>query len=52
MEDETDGTTAGLASEATPRGRVLGSLKGLLHVPEGFDDPLPDELLRAFEAVA
>ena len=28
--------------------RVLGSMKGKLRIPENFDDPLPDELLRAF----
>ena len=29
--------------------RTLGSLRGLLEVPENFDDPLPDALLRTFE---
>jgi len=28
--------------------RVLGSMKGKLRIPDNFDDPLPDELLRAF----
>jgi prevent-host-death family protein len=28
---------------------VLGSLKGHIVVPEDFDDPLPSELLDAFE---
>jgi hypothetical protein len=32
--------------------RTLGSLRGLLAVPEGFDDPLPDEILCAFEGEA
>jgi len=34
--------------EALPK-RTLGSLRGLLKVPDDFDDPLPDELQRAFE---
>lgn len=35
----------------TPRGRrVLGRDEGLFVVPEGFDAPLPDELLAAFES--
>ena len=29
--------------------RVLGSLRGKLLVPDDFDEPLPDELQRAFE---
>jgi hypothetical protein len=33
-------------------GRKLGSLRGRLVVPDDFDDPLPDELLRAFEGEA
>jgi len=32
--------------------RTLGSLRGLLTVPEDFDEPLPDELQRAFEGEA
>ena len=28
--------------------RVFGSMKGKLRIPDNFDDPLPDELLRAF----
>jgi len=34
--------------EAQPR-RRLGLLKGELEVPDGFDDPLPPEVLTAFE---
>lgn len=38
------------ASEArASRQRILGSLHGLLHVPDDFDDPLPEDVLRAFE---
>jgi len=33
-----------------PAPRTLGSLRGSLAVPENFDDPLPEELQRAFEA--
>ncbi len=29
--------------------RVLGMLRGLAVVPDGFDDPLPDDLLDLFE---
>ena len=36
------------ASVAEPK-RVLGSLRGLLHVPDDFDAPLPEELSRAFD---
>mgnify|MGYP000942959608 CR=1 FL=1 len=28
---------------------VFGLMKGKLHVPEDFDDPLPDDLLDLFE---
>ena len=30
--------------------RVLGTAAGLITVSEDFDDPLPDEILLAFEA--
>jgi hypothetical protein len=43
---EADARAAGLK---TAPERTLGSLRGLLRVPEDFDDPLPDELQRAFE---
>ncbi len=29
--------------------RKLGSLAGKLHVPDNFDDPLPDDIIAAFE---
>lgn len=29
--------------------KVLGLLKGRLRVPEDFDAPLPDDVLRSFE---
>ena len=29
--------------------RVLGSLQGRLRVPDDFDEPLPEDVLRAFE---
>jgi hypothetical protein len=41
-------TGKALSPEAAPK-RTLGSLRGLLEVPENFDDPLPDELQRVFE---
>ena len=31
-----------------PRDRVLGSGKGDFRVPEDFNDPLPEEVLREF----
>ncbi len=30
------------------RPRVPGSMKGKLTIPDNWDDPLPDEILRAF----
>jgi hypothetical protein len=39
---------AAAGSPALPK-RTLGSLHGLLRVPEDFDDPLPEDLMRAFE---
>ena len=32
-----------------PSARRLGTLAGMLHVPDDFDAPLPTELLDAFE---
>lgn len=32
-----------------PKRRKLGLLAGKLHVPDDFDDPLPDDVLDAFE---
>ena len=34
---------------AEKKPRVLGILRGLAVVPDGFDDPLPDDLLDLFE---
>ena len=39
------------AQAASPK-RTLGSLRGLLQVPEDFDAPLPEEIQRAFEGEA
>lgn len=49
-EDVAHGGTSQSAGESAewPR-RVLGSLRGKLRVPEDFDEPLPDDLQRAFE---
>lgn len=33
---------------ATHEPRPLGLLKGLVKVPDNFDDPLPDDILDAF----
>ncbi len=33
-----------------PRGRILGSDRDVLVIPDDFDAPLPSELLAAFEA--
>ena len=33
----------------TPRRRVPGSARGKIKVPESFFEPLPDEILDAFE---
>ena len=35
--------------DQTPPSRRLGLLDGKIHVPDDFDDPLPDEILDAFE---
>ena len=35
--------------DQTPPPRRLGLLDGKIHVPDDFDDPLPDEILDAFE---
>jgi prevent-host-death family protein len=32
-----------------PQQRILGRLRGKIHVPDNFDDPLPDDVLDAFE---
>lgn len=43
VEDEPPAQPAGALM------RTLGSLRGSLKVPDDFDAPLPDELLRAFD---
>jgi hypothetical protein len=48
--ESRNGTSAAHAAPA--RERVLGSLRGLLHVPDDFNDPLPEDVLRAFEGDA
>jgi prevent-host-death family protein len=35
--------------EAKKERRKLGTLAGQFRVPDNFDDPLPDEVLHAFE---
>jgi prevent-host-death family protein len=35
--------------EGAPVKRKIGSAKGDFVVPEGFDDPLPEDVLSAFE---
>jgi antitoxin (DNA-binding transcriptional repressor) of toxin-antitoxin stability system len=35
--------------EAKKERRKLGTLAGQFQVPDDFDDPLPDEILDAFE---
>ena len=31
------------------KGRRIGAMKGKLVIPDGFDAPLPDDLLEAFQ---
>jgi hypothetical protein len=35
--------------DASKPARRLGLLDGKIHVPDNFDDPLPDEILTEFE---
>src|SRR5271156_833053 len=35
--------------DAAPAPRRLGILDGKIHVPDDFDDPLPDEIIAEFE---
>lgn len=35
--------------DETPPRRRLGMLEGQMTIPDNFDDPLPDDLLDAFE---
>lgn len=48
-ESVNDGEPVANAEPGGSRSRVLGSLRGLLHVPDDFDEPLPEDVLRAFE---
>ena len=41
---------ARLVPVAPPRKRELGRDRGLFVVPEDFDSPLPEEILRDFES--
>jgi len=38
-----------VAIEQQKKRRKLGTLAGQFHVPDDFDDPLPDEIVDAFE---
>jgi prevent-host-death family protein len=38
-----------LQHPAPPARRQLGTLRGKLRIPDDFDDPLPDDILDAFE---
>ena len=38
-----------VAPDQAPRERVLGTLAGRLRIPDDFDAPLPEEILREFE---
>jgi prevent-host-death family protein len=33
------------------KGRRMGAMKGKLVIPDGFDAPLPDDLLEAFQGI-
>ncbi|MBI3890220.1 MAG: type II toxin-antitoxin system Phd/YefM family antitoxin [Candidatus Wallbacteria bacterium] len=35
--------------DPSPGARVLGRDRGLFEVPDDFDEPLPDDVLRLFE---
>jgi prevent-host-death family protein len=41
---------AKLVAAAAPNTRQFGLDRGLFTVPDDFNDPLPDEMQRAFEA--
>ncbi|MBO3274732.1 type II toxin-antitoxin system Phd/YefM family antitoxin [Pseudomonas sp. Milli4] len=40
---------ARLVPASKPTGQRIGAMKGKLVVPQGFDEPLPDDLLDDFE---
>ena len=46
---ERDGRPVARLVRVEPPRRQFGQLAGLLHVPDDFDDPLPDEILDLFE---
>lgn len=46
IEDEAESGAKPVEERKRP---VLGSLRGLMEIPDSFDDPLPPEVLRAFE---
>ena len=39
------------ASSESHAPRTPGSMRSLIHVPDNFNDPLPDWLLDAFEGI-
>jgi hypothetical protein len=39
----------GPAEGASPRKPQLGTLRGLVDIPDDFDAPLPEDILRTFE---
>ncbi len=41
-----------IAAGISPRPRLVRLLKGTLHVPDSFDEPLPETVLDAFEGKA
>jgi prevent-host-death family protein len=59
VEEAAEGTEIVIAKAGRPRARLVeyreqarprkpGSMKGKLKIPSNWDDPLPDEFLRAF----
>ena len=38
-----------VALDRMPQKRPIGLLAGQMHIPDDFDDPLPEEILREFE---
>lgn len=59
VEEVAEGEEIIIAKAGKPRARLvpfrpqaqprkLGSMKGKIKIPDNWDDPLPDEILRAF----
>lgn len=48
FEEEVEPERSATASSA-PKKRILGGLQGKLQVPDDFDEPLPEDVARAFE---